>query len=79
MLHENDRLPTIVSKAMHFGTAQRHKLNHRRTEFTFLPAPYTKCTMRVNPAMQALFDQYPHTDYAYSTDRCYDVCLQAFM
>ena len=79
MIHENDRFPSVASGAMYFSTERRHRLNHRRKEFTFLPAPYTTCTTHANPAMQALFDQSPQTNYTYSIILCFDVCLQTYM
>lgn len=79
MLHENNRLPSVATGAMYFGPGRRHKLNYKQKEFTFLPAPYTTCTMQANPALQALFNQYPQTDYTYSISVCFDVCLQSYM
>ena len=79
MIHDNDQLPSIQTEAMYLGTGRRHKLSERQKDFTFLSAPYTTCTTKISAPMQALFDQYPQTDYTYSVAVCFDICLQTYM
>ena len=79
MLHENDRMPSLSNAAMLLGTQQHHRWNYRNRAFSFLPAPFTTCTNKINLAMQTLYDQYQAIEYGYSLTVCFDICLQTYM
>ena len=79
MIHENDRIPNLVNSAMFLSPGLHHRWNYRQKAFSFLSAPFTTCTNKIPEAMRILFDQYQTIDYRYSTNICFDICIQTLM
>lgn len=78
MLHESDQLPRISVGGYLLGTGQYHRVSFRKKEYSFLSSPYTSCTKKIDPGLQAFYDTMPLVDYSYSTQYCYEVCLQTY-
>ena len=79
MVHDNAQAPAIELGAMFLAPGQHHRLTYVKKTSTFLSAPYSACNDKVNPATQAMFDQYNGTDYGYSQYQCFLPCIQAYV
>lgn len=79
MLHDSDEPPSVEIGGIELAPGRKHKLAYRKRTSQFLPAPYTNCTTQINPAMQAVFDQYGGTGYSYSQRVCQMTCSQTFV
>ncbi len=79
MLHDNVQMPLIDLTGIQLAPGRKHKLGYHKKTSYFLSEPYTSCTKTVTPGMQALFDQFPGSEYAYEEETCFEVCLQSFM
>ncbi len=79
MVHDNTQLPRIETAGLPLGPGQHYKWSYTKQTIFFLPSPYTTCSTKVTPGMQAMFDQFQDTDYTYSQIICYGVCTQAYV
>ena len=78
MIHDSTELPLVEIAGLELIPGRKHRLTYKKRTNYFLPAPYTDCTDKVTPEMQAMFDQYGGADYAYSQGVCYILCGQAY-
>jgi hypothetical protein len=78
MVHDNEQLPDIELAAIQLAPGRHHKLAYTKTITSFLSAPYTTCNDQLTPGMQAMYDHYQDTDYAYGQFLCYTACIQAY-
>ena len=79
MIHDNTQLPQIDVAGVMLSPGRKHKLGYRKKTTYYLPSPYTDCTNKIPPAMQAMFKLYEGADYAYSQSLCITLCMQAYM
>ncbi|CAF0800360.1 unnamed protein product [Rotaria sordida] len=79
MIHDNTQLPLIDVAGMVLAPGRRHKLGYKKKTYQYLSLPYTDCTTKIPPAMQAMFSAYEGADYAYSQGVCYTLCIQAYI
>ena len=79
MVHENKQLPLVDRVGMQLLGGRKHKLGYSKKTYTFLPAPYTTCSAKTTPGMQALFDQFSGANYAYEQETCFKVAIQSYM
>lgn len=78
MVHDNTQLPLMDRVALQLTPGRKHKLGYYRRTNSFLPSPYTQCSDTVTSGMQALFDQFSGTHYAYAQEICFEVALQTY-
>ena len=79
MIHDNRELPIIDTGSIYLSPTKRHKFAYKKKVNYFLPAPYSDCTEKVPPAMDAMFQRYQGADYAYSQTVCNILCTQSFV
>ncbi|CAF1475678.1 unnamed protein product [Rotaria sp. Silwood1] len=78
LVHDNTEMPLIEARGIELAPGRKHKLGYRKKTIYFLPPPYTTCTGKVSPMMQAMFDHYNDADYQYSETVCYQLCGQVY-
>lgn len=78
MVHDNVQLPTIDLSGLALATGNKHRITYTKKSVSYLRRPYTTCTDKVPPMMQAMFDNYQGAEYEYSEDICYELCMQVY-
>ncbi|CAF3139278.1 unnamed protein product [Rotaria sp. Silwood2] len=78
LVHDNTQLPLIEAAGIELAAGLRHKLGYRKKTTYLLSSPYTTCTDKVSPTMQAMFEYYNNTNYGYSETLCYQLCGQVY-
>ncbi|CAF3752016.1 unnamed protein product [Rotaria sordida] len=78
LVHGNTQLPNIEAAGIELAPGQRHKLGYKKKTTYLLPSPYTPCTKKISPNMQAMFEYYNNTNYGYSEMLCYQLCGQVY-
>ena len=78
IVHDNTQIPLIELGGMLLGPGRLHRLTYVKRVKTFLPAPYTTCTDKLNLALETMINQYNGTDYGYNQFQCFLPCIQAY-
>lgn len=78
LVHDNTQLPLIDYAGIALTSGFKHRITYTKKAISYLRPPYSTCDDKVPPMMQAMFDNYQHTEYGYSEDACYDICAQVF-
>ncbi|CAF4012608.1 unnamed protein product [Rotaria sordida] len=78
LVHDNTQLPNIEAAGIELAPGQRHKLGYKKKTTYLLPSPYTACTEKISPNMQAMFEYYNNANYGYSEMLCYQLCGQVY-
>lgn len=83
-LHNNDELPIPTETGLYLQPGASHLITYRKSEITFLSAPYTTCTSIVTDDLRALYESTflnstAATDVFYSEALCLELCQQAYI
>ncbi|CAF1377481.1 unnamed protein product [Didymodactylos carnosus] len=79
IIHNNNEIPLIDSKAFYFAPGYTHNLVWTKSVSTYLEPPYTSCTNIIGDDMKALYDAYNGVEYSYSQTVCYELCKQTYI
>ena len=78
LIHDNTQVPLMDSSGFNLVPGQKHKFNYKKKTNIFAPSPYTLCSGKTAPWMQAMFDNYPNADYTYSQILCFRLDVQVY-
>ena len=60
MVHDNTELPRIHVAGMELAPGLKHRLTYTKKTMFLLSPPYTQCTSKVSPALEAMFNIQAH-------------------
>ena len=79
VIHDNTQVPLIDVAGIYLRPGRMHKLGYKKKTTFFLPAPFTRCNVKIPPVMQKLFLNFNGADYRYSANICSIQCRQSFV
>lgn len=78
LVHDNTQIPLIEAAGIELSPGRRHKLSYKKKKTLLLPSPYTACSDKVAPSMEAMLTHYNGADYGYVEIICYQICAQVY-